>query len=735
MLHIVDVKTDYLTILRALADLPFSVGKRLLLDYLQGNEENESIERNNLSLNSSFGSLAYTEEEIGELVNILLSHDLVRYTTVQGKKFWKVLEITPKGRTELLHPTLTIDVKKKSNFGNDLAAQIEPVSVQDVAMFAALGKVMEGFTDEQKKAIVSNTQHILCIAGAGSGKTTVLTKRIDFLINYKSVEPARILAITFTRKARAEMMHRLERMPGTSRLQVETFNSFCEQLLKKYNHEVYDREVRVITYQEKFGVMSKALARIGVGMERAITIYFTSTQRRLKTKEQLANIFMNDCFFIRDYLKLKSCDVTSLGKSSSSAKLVFDICAFIDSYMAEHGLRDFADQLTDTLALFAKMPQLIPKYDHILIDEYQDVNSTQIQLVDVLGSANIFAVGDPRQSIYGWRGSDIRYLLGFKEKYPGSQLLMLADNYRSSPAIVTLINESIKEMGLLDLKSAVVESGRMGEVQLLQFATESLEFEFVINKIISSTIPRKEIFVLARTNKQLVELSGLLQARRISHILRSDELRKTIEGSEQDITLATIHAIKGLEAEMVFVIGCTQNNFPCRGTEHPVVEMVKLEEYDKEEEEKRLFYVAMSRAKRILYLSYFGSKHTSYITPAMRGFLDKSEQENFLKSMNMPLAAVTRSYEAAEVFKANPASSALKNSASAELITTLKQWRTQKSSIQGVPAYMVLHDATIIDIAQKMPITSEDLNEVKGMGDAKIKRYGREILGIVNGGD
>ena len=101
----------------------------------------------------------------------------------------------------------------------------------------------------------------------------------------------------------------------------------------------------------------------------------------------------------------------------------------------------------------------------------------------------------------------------------------------------------------------------------------------------------------------------------------------------------------------------------------------------------------------------------------------------------MPLAAVTRSYEAAEVFKANPASSALKNSASAELITTLKQWRTQKSSIQGVPAYMVLHDATIIDIAQKMPITSEDLNEVHGMGDAKIKRYGREILGIVNGGD
>ncbi len=730
-----DVKTDYLKILRALADLPFCVGKKLLIDYLQGNEENESIERNHLSSNLSFGSLAYTEQEIGELVEILLSHELVRYTTVQGKKFWKVLEITPQGRTELLHPTLIIEEQKQVDFASLLQTHVEAVSAQDEGIFRALGKIMEEFTNEQKKAILSNNTQILCIAGAGSGKTTVLTKRIEFLIKYKSVDPARILAITFTRKARAEMMQRLERIPGMSQVQVETFNSFCEQLLKKHNHELYNREVRVITYSEKFGVMNRALASIGMGMERATTIYFTSTQKRLKTKEQLANIFMNDCFFIRDYLKLKSYDVGTLAKTISSAKLVFDICKFIDTYMAEHGLRDFADQLTDTMALFAKRPSLIPRYDHILIDEFQDVNSTQIHLIDRLAAPNIFAVGDPRQSIYGWRGSDIRYLLHFREKYPNSQLLMLTQNYRSSPAIVTLINESIKEMGLLDLKSAVRAEGSSGEVRLVQFDTEALEFEFVIQKIISSNISRKEIFVLARTNKQLVELSALLQARRISHVLRSDELRKTVEAQEQDITLATIHAIKGLEAEMVFVIGCTQNNFPCRGTEHPVVEMVKLEEYDKEEEEKRLFYVAMSRAKKTLYLSYFGSKHTSYITPAMRHFLDTSEQDQFLTKMNLPLPAVRKGTMRLEAFKANPLASASMNSASTGIIAVLKQWRTQKSNVQGVPPYMVLHDATIIDIAQKMPITTQDLNEVHGMGDAKIKRYGREILGIVNGGN
>ncbi len=728
-----DVQTDYLIMLRALADLPFCVGRKLLIDYLQGNEDNDSIERNNLSLNGSFGSLAYTEEEIGELLEVLISHELVRYTTVSGKKFWKVLEITAKGREELIEPKLVIAEKKQTNFASLLASQIEKVTQQDVVMFTALGKIMNEFTDEQKKAILSPKEKILCIAGAGSGKTTVLTRRIEFLVKYKSVDPRRILAITFTRKARMEMMQRLERIQGMSQVQVETFNSFCEQLLKKHNDVLYDREVRVITYHEKYTIMNKALARIGMSMERATTVYFTLTQRRLKTKEQLASIFMNDCFFIRDYLKLKSCDVKTLAKTSPAARLVFDTCSFIDSYMAEHGLRDFADQLTDTLALFAKNPALLPQYEHILIDEYQDVNSTQIQLVDVLRSPNIFAVGDPRQSIYGWRGSDVRYLLGFREKYPSCQLLMLTENYRSSSAIVTLINQSIKEMGLLDLKSAILCEGKLGEVQLLQFDTEAREFEFVIEKIISSTISRKEIFVLARTNKQLVELSGLLQARRISHVLRSDELRKTVEAQEQDITLATIHAIKGLEAEMVFVIGCTQNNFPCRGTEHPVVEMVKLEEYDKEEEEKRLFYVAMSRAKRILYLSYFGGKHTSYITPAMRQFLDVSEQTQFLTKMNLPLTA--RKERSSDIFKANPMASASLNSAADDIVTMLKKWRTQKSVVQGVPAYMVLHDATIMELAQKMPITTSDLNEVYGMGDAKIRRYGREILGIVNGGE
>ncbi len=747
-----DSKKDYLKILTALSDIPFAVGKKLLIDYLQGNEDNESIARNGLFNHRSFGSLSYTDVEIEKILDILLAKDIIHYTTVNGKKFWKVLELTAKGRIELNNPTLNLEPKKSTDFHTNLTSKVSTVNDEDIKMFAAFGKVLDGFNDEQKKAIISNAKEILCIAGAGSGKTTVLTKRIEFLIKYKSVKPQNILAITFTRKARTEMINRLSKIENTSQVKIETFNSFCEQILKTYNDKIYDRAVRVIEYREKYMIMSKALSKLNTTMDRAVNSYFTAQQKRSKTQEQLTNIFMNDCFFIRDYMKLKKYDIDSISSDNTSAKLVFSVCKFIDAYMYTNGLRDFADQIIDTINLFEKHPEIIPKFSHILIDEYQDVNSIQIKLIDILNSENIFAVGDPRQSIFGWRGSDVRYLINFSEKYPNCQILMLTKNYRSTNAIVNLINSSIKEMGLIDLESSV--NGE-SDIKLLQFNNESAEFEFIIQKIISSNISRKEIFVLARTNRQLVELSTLLHARRISHIIRSDELKKTSEARDQDITLATIHAIKGLEAEMVFVIGCTYVNFPCKGTEHPVVEMIKLEEYDKEEEEKRLFYVAMSRAKKSLYLTYTGNKHTSYITQEMQTILNTNTVTKILNNKNNKSSSTikenikdteyintknnkntTRITENknninynTNVVNHNPAKV---NNNATKIISELKKWRSEISRREQKPAYIILHDATIIDLAQKMPMTLQELKTIYGLGPVKIDKYGEEILEIIN---
>jgi len=698
---------DYLFVLKALQEIPFGVGKKLLIDFLQGNRKNKSIINNRLYLKRNFGSVVYEKDELNAMINNLIQNDMIELNSVNANKRWKMLELSVKGKKELENPIL---YKRKLAF-NFKEIETE-ITEEDKRLFEKFSDFLLKFNDEQKKAIISDKAHVLCIAGAGSGKTTVLTKRVEFLIKHRSIDPKKILAITFTRKARREMMTRLSEADLLDLVMVETFNSFCEKILRQYNYLIYDKSVRVISFKDKVVMINNALSKIHMDMEKAMEVYFSDAQRKGKTEEQLANIFRSDCFFIRDYFKFKnkpvvesSFEPSSVGHEKS-VKMVIAICNYIEAYMRRYGLRDFADQVIDTITFFEKHPELIPKFDHILVDEYQDVNSTQIQLIDLLSPENIFCVGDPRQSIYGWRGSDIRYILNFEEKYPDCDIITLTKNYRSTEHIVDLINSSIKHMRLADLKSS--NEGKK-DLHLIKFTLEDEEFEFVIQKIIESHLPRDEIFVLARTNRQLNELSQLMKVHGVKHVVRSDEIRKSIIARKNDVTLATIHAIKGMEAKMVFVIGCNSINFPCKGSEHPVIEMVKVDEYDKEEEERRVFYVAMSRAKNSLYLTYSGKKPTYFISDHMKKTIEKKEIK-------------IQSKEKAEI----------SIDQSKDMITRLKNWRRELSKEHDVPAYVIMHDRTLIDIAQKMPQESAELEEIYGLGPTKIMNYGEEILKIVN---
>ena len=698
---------DYLFVLKALEEIPFNVGKKLLTEFLTGKETNESIKRNKLYNKEYFGCLAYSESEIGAMIDGLVTNGLIQTVSIKGNRFWKVLELNTKGRKELKDPSM---YKRKLAF--NFKENKTTITEEEHKIFDVMKGFLSKYNDEQKKSIICPNKNILCIAGAGSGKTSVLTKRIEFLINYKGVEPKKILAITFTRKARQEMMNRL----NNDLISVETFNSFCEKILRRYNDLIYKKIVRVISYRDKIGIINRALKSMHTSINNSLNIYFSYAQRRGKTNEQLASIFMNDCFFIRDYFKFKNRPLEEsffeYGEHKDSIRLVLGVCNYIESFMKRNGLRDFADQMIDALQLFKTHKELIPEFDHILIDEYQDVNSTQIELIDTLNPKNLFCVGDPRQSIYGWRGSDIRYILNFEDKYPNCEIITLTKNYRSTKHIVELINNSIKNMGLLDLESSI--DGEK-EIRLLKFKSAAAELEFVVQGILSSTHPNNEIFVLARTNRQLTELSQSMKLRGIKHVVRSDEVKRMTLAGKDDVTLATIHAIKGLEAEQVFVIGCNGINFPCRGSEHPVIDMVKVEEYDKEEEERRLFYVAMSRAKSKLYLSYSG-KSTYFITEKMLEIMDE-------KTIKIEPKSESTKYNKSKfnVVKSN------------DVMIRLKEWRKSISSSSGLPAYMVMHDRTIIDISVNTPLTLEDLQKVHGMGPAKIMKYGEEILNVIRG--
>ncbi|MBT3642840.1 UvrD-helicase domain-containing protein [archaeon] len=604
----------YTKILQALLELPFQVGKQLLIDFLRGSYKNKSISKNQLDELHLFGCLEWNEEKIISEIDRLVQNGMIELAISDYNKFVKVLKLTIKGNNEIAHPTLL-----QKQLKNNVDFKKSEITEEERIIFQELDSFLNGYNEYQKKAIVSIAQNILCVAGAGSGKTTVLTKRIEFLVRYKAVAPGSVLAITFTRKAKKEMEKRLQ-SAGIRNVNVHTFNSFCEKILRSHEMQVYGRTMRVQNYSDKILAMNMALGTLGIDMGDAIDRYFTPQQRRFKTAGQLSNTFMNDCFSVMDYFKVSGIEEFDFSegvdpKNRSNAQMIYKITKYLKEHMQIQGLRDYSDQLIDCLDFLKKNQANIPKFQYVLIDEYQDVNAMQVELITLLNAPNLFAVGDPRQSIFGWRGSDIRYILNFQKDYGSSEVIHLTKNYRSKKMIVDFMNHSISGMGLPNLEHHFDSDS---SIKIVDFENEQFERIFIVDQISNSKIPYKDIFVLGRTNRQLTELSQMLNQRKIPHVLKTDEVRNPKESPDGALTLATIHAIKGLEAKKVFVIGCNEQNFPCKASDHPAVEMVKTEHFDKLEEERRLFYVAISRAQDILCLTYSGKKPTYFITDEMR---------------------------------------------------------------------------------------------------------------------
>jgi superfamily I DNA/RNA helicase len=605
---------EYLHILRSLTELPFSVGKKLLVDFVTGDYSNRSITNNRLDELETFGSLNWNKEKVYRQIDELVSHGLIEWNTSDYNKFIKVLGITLRGRNELARPTLP-----EKKLGNNIEYSDTEITENDRKQFNELGTFLEAYNENQKKAIISTSKHILCVAGAGSGKTTVLTKRIEHLTKHQKTNPQGILAITFTRKARREMEKRLSKL-NVRGVRVETFNSFCEKILKEYEEKIYGRRMNVQSYGDKILAMNIALGQMGLDINNVLDTYFTPTTKKFKSHNQLYNSFMNDCFSVLEYFKITgqkeydwSTDVEP--KDQDNARRIYNINKHLKNHMKIQGLRDYSDQIIDALTFLKEHKETIPRFEHILIDEYQDVNAMQIELLKLLQPKNLFAVGDPRQSIFGWRGSDINYILNFEKEHENTEIIHLTKNYRSNKQIVEFMNESLKEMKLPDLESH--EENNEESITIKEFENENQEREYIIKNILETNTPREEIFVLARTNRQLQELSQILKLTNIPHVIKTDEQKNPTIEKKGEITLATIHAIKGLEAHTVFIMGTNEQNFPIKTSDHPAIEMIKTQTYNKTEEEKRLFYVAISRAKKQLHITHT-KKHTYFITEKMK---------------------------------------------------------------------------------------------------------------------
>ncbi len=690
------------------------MGMGSVAKYLKG-EITDTIAKHDLDESPNFAALSHLDESIiRDHLKTLETHSFIITKPILHSQA-RVISLTGQGRLAL--KTGKIEIKpsnssQKSSSTPIIPLKESPATTKELDTINSLHFFLSHLDKEQAHATICDASKILCVAGAGSGKTTVLTKRIEFLTTYRSIPPEKILAITFTKKARDEMRHRLDKIPQTQGVHIETFNSLCEHLLRRLDPKNAERPL--IEFKDKFDLVRLAI-QISINSEqRAFDAYFTPQQIKIKAKDELLASLVFDIFSLIEHYKNQELPIDTFYdkitdlKDKSRAKMLHMLCLLVQSLTAQKNLRDYIDQISDTIKLLTKNPEKIPQFTHILVDEFQDTNAMQIKFVDLLAPPNLFCVGDPRQSIYQWRGSKPTYLYEFQTKHENSKIIHLTKNYRSDQHIVELANNIITSMLLPNLIS---HHPSCEKPQLIECHSEESEWDFVVRDIEQTiqqnNISLHEIFILARTNKQLSAISFYLQLKKIPHQLKTDETRN-IHLKENHITLATIHAIKGLEAERVYLIGCTVQYFPCKVSDHPVLD--HLASYNTEEEERRLFYVAITRAKKQLILSH-ASKTPTYFLP----------KDSIALCATLPMPQAIPSILRYQNITKTPA----------QTLHILRDWRNAKAEEHKLEKYMILHDRTLQQIATDMPLNSDDLKNITGMGPIKIQKYGEELLSLI----
>ena len=351
---------------------------------------------------------------------------------------------------------------------------------------------MNELNEEQRLAVSDTEGYVLVFAGAGSGKTRVLTSRIAHLVNDKGVSPDSILAITFTNKAADEMKDRLSRMiDGVGYMWVSTIHSMCVRILR-------NSIGRMRGYNQNFSIYSEVdktnvLKRIINGMELDVDKYLKN-----------AKYFISDCKnndIGPDQFKLRT-DVKDIG-------VYTQIFIAYEEELHKSNALDFDDLLVKTYHLLDEDEEVLNyyanKFKYIHIDEFQDTNAIQMEISSLLCSVhkNLFVVGDDDQSIYSWRGAEIKNILDFEKTFPNAKVHKLEQNYRSTKNILELANTIIASNTERKKKSLWTDNpeGEKVEVKIAQNENEEAEFvAFRIKQLIAKGAKPSDFAVLMRIN-------------------------------------------------------------------------------------------------------------------------------------------------------------------------------------------------------------------------------------------
>jgi len=676
--------------------------------------------------------------------------------------------------------------------------------------------VLASLDPEQREVALASRGPVCVLAGAGTGKTRAVAHRVAYAVATGVVDPARVLAVTFTTRAAGELRGRLRHLgstaaPGTGleRVQALTFHAAA---LRQLNHfwpsTVGGQAPRLL--DSKIGLLAEVARsqRLSAGLS--------------ELRDAAAEIEWAKVSQLRpdDYPQASS----KSGRTGPfTPAALARLYAGYEELRRQRHLVDFESVLELTAAMLAEdqvaAGQVRSRYSYFVVDEYQDVNPLQKLLLDVWlgGSDDICVVGDPRQTIYSFTGATSAFLTGFAAEFPAAAVIKLVRNYRSTPQVVALANRvsglaggaragGARAGGLAARftrsrpGAALVAQRAAGpEPQFDEFDDDPAEARSVARRaaaLIEAGLPAREIAVLLRTNAQtpayeqaLGEAGVPFGVRGAERFFDRAEVRQAVallraaakSASAQDdppgqvrpilsgagltregpagrgkarerweslealaqladdffagaprasladlaaellhrsaigqapaldgVTIASLHAAKGLEWDAVFLPGLTDGTLP----------IIYAKTDEAVEEERRLFYVGLTRARLRVHLSWALARSAGgRRTRRPSRFLD-----GIRPAAGPALAGQGRPGRAAQDRQAGQPGS--------PLFLRLREWRREVAKQQSVPAYVVFSDATLAVIADRRPASITELACVPGVGAVKLDRYGAAVLAL-----
>lgn len=616
-------------------------------------------------------------------------------------------------------------------------------------------EIFEGLNPQQRAAVETVTGPVCILAGAGSGKTTTITRRLAHQVRSGAFDPRSLLAVTFTDKAAGEMQRRLYSLQVTG-VQARTFHAAALRQLRFFRPGIADNILA-----SKAQIVGPLVRGLGAPYK------FTPVADFASEIEWAKNLRITP----DDYLH-------RLGDHEPPVRpeMMQRIFAQYESRKQRRHSIDFEDMLELAVLLFEEdwevAERFRDKYRAFTVDEYQDVNQLQQALLDAwLGDRdNLCVVGDDYQAIYSFTGASAGYLLDMPARFPNTKVVRLEENYRSTPEVLDLANRLVPKLKgsqkvlrpVLDpgpkptlrafmdpgseIPFVVSEVQRLHEeekVSLAQMAVlyrinaRSELFEEAFSEARIDYQVREDAFLARPAARQLLprlarqagnDLSALTEgiAKTVgfnpdfdedagrSEVTRQKDLARMVQLADEfedgtrtagdfvkelqyrfageggrGVNLLTYHRAKGLEFEVVFLPNLVVGELPFKRSD--------------EDEERRLFYVGLTRAKRHLYVSW-----------TMKG-----------KNMASPFVV--------DLGAGRPTAAKKAGVPDAPLVAALKEWRSKEARSAGKPAYVILHDSTIEEIAAREPGTIDELLLVPGIGPSKGERYGEEILVVVAG--